>query len=185
MLVSLFRANPSAFSGNNMNRLRAGVVLAVPSAETAQAVPPAEARQTITAQSADFGAYRQRLAASTLATAPDAEANRRRSGGTVQASVEDKKQAANTSPDKLKLSKGGVAPPSAPGSAEDRMAGERQRQAEAARVAELKKNLNELQGSSERHRKLRPRRARRPPRPRPPPRLRLRARARHRRRLRS
>src|SRR5678815_5723987 len=27
MLVSLFRANPSAFSGNNMNRLKAGVVL--------------------------------------------------------------------------------------------------------------------------------------------------------------
>ena len=144
MLVSMFRANPSAFSGNNMNRLRAGVVLSVPTAEAAQGVPPAEARQTITAQSADFGAYRQRLAASTLGTAPDAEANRRRGGGKVQASVEDKKLAANTSPDTLKLSKGGVTPPSAPGSAEDRMASERQRQAEAARVAELNKNLNDL-----------------------------------------
>jgi len=143
MLVSLFRANPSAFSGNNMNRLRAGVVLSVPSAETAQAVPPAEARQTITAQSADFGAYRQRLAESTLGTTPDAEPNRRRGGGKVTASVEDKKLAANPTPDTLKLSKG-VTPPSAPGSAEDRMASERQRQAEAARVAELNKNLTDL-----------------------------------------
>jgi pilus assembly protein FimV len=144
MLVALFRANPSAFSGNNMNRLRAGVVLSVPSAETAQAVQPAEARKTIVAQSADFGAYRQRLAEATAGATAEAEPNKRRSAGKVQTAVEDKKLAANTSPDTLKLSKGGVAPPSAPGSAEDRLAGERQRQAEAARVAELNKNLTDL-----------------------------------------
>ena len=152
MLVSLFRANPSAFIGNNMNRLKAGVVLSLPSAETAQAIPEGEARQTITAQSADFGAYRQRLAASTLGTAPVAGPDRRRSGGRVTASVDDKKQPANPSPDKLKLSKGGVTPPSAPGSVEDRLSVERQRQVEAARVAELNKNLNDLkrlQGASQ------------------------------------
>ncbi len=144
MLVSLFRANPSAFSGNNMNRLKAGVVLSVPSAETAQAVPAGEARQTITAQSADFGAYRQRLAASTQGTAPVAEPSRRQSAGRVTASVDDKKQSASPTPDTLKLSKGGVTPPSAPGSVEDRLSTERQRQVEAARVAELNKNLNDL-----------------------------------------
>jgi pilus assembly protein FimV len=144
MLVSLFRANPSAFSGNNMNRLKAGVVISVPSAETAQAIPAGEARQTITAQSADFGAYRQRLAASTQGTVPVAEPNKRQSGGRVTASVDDKKQPASASPDTLKLSKGGATPPSAAGSAEDRLASERQRQAEAARVAELKKNVEDL-----------------------------------------
>ncbi|HEY2187750.1 MAG TPA: FimV/HubP family polar landmark protein, partial [Caldimonas sp.] len=144
MLVSLFRANPDAFSGKNMNRLRAGVVVSVPSAETAQAVPAGEARQVITAQSADFGAYRQRLAEATTGAAPEVEPNRRRSGGKVQASVEDKKLGGVTSPDQLKLSKGGATPPSAAGSAEDRMASERQRQAEAARVAELNKNLTDL-----------------------------------------
>jgi len=152
MLVSLFRANPGAFSGNNMNRLKAGVVLSVPSAETAQAIPAGEARQTITAQSADFGAYRQRLAASTQGTAPVAEPNKLQSAGRVTASVDDKKQPANASPDTLKLSKGGVAPPSAAGSAEDRLSTERQRQAEAARVAELNKNLSDLkrlQGASQ------------------------------------
>ena len=147
MLVSLFRANPAAFIGSNMNRLKAGVVLSVPSAETAQAVPAGEARQTITAQSADFGAYRQRLASSTLDSAPAAEPNRRQSGGRVQASVDDKKQSASTSPDKLKLSKGGARRPSAPGSAEDRLSRERQTPGvEAARVAELNRNLNDLKG---------------------------------------
>ncbi len=144
MLVSLFQANPSAFSGKNMNRLKAGVVLSVPSTETAQAVPPAEARQTIVAQSADFGAYRQRLAAATLGEAPEAEPNRRRSGGKVTASVDDKKQTTETSPDKLKLSKGGATSPSVAGSAEDRLSTERQRELEAQRVAELNRNLSDL-----------------------------------------
>ena len=36
---------PEAFIGDNMNRLKAGVVLSVPSAETAKAVTAAEARQ--------------------------------------------------------------------------------------------------------------------------------------------
>ena len=143
MLVSLFRANPNAFSGSNMNRLKSGVVLSVPSADAAQAIPPADARQTITAQSADFGAYRQRLAAATAGSEPAVEPNRRQSGGRVQASIDDKKQTASPSPDQLKLSKGAT-PPSAAGSAEDRLSTERQRQAEANRVAELNKNLNDL-----------------------------------------
>ena len=144
MLVSLFRANPSAFAGNNMNRLKAGVVLSVPSADAAQGVSPNEARQTITAQSADFGAYRQRLASSTLSAAPRTETSRRQAGGKVQAAVEDRKQAANPSADTLKLSKGGATPPSAAGSAEDRLSTERERQASAARVAELNKNVTDL-----------------------------------------
>jgi pilus assembly protein FimV len=151
MLVALFRANPGAFSGSNMNRLKAGVVLAVPSADTAQGIPPTEARQTITAQSADFGAYRQRLASSTLETTPRAEPSKRQGGGKVQASIDDKKQSTNPSPDQLKLSKGGVLPPSAPGSVEDRLSAERERQAAAARLAEVNKNvadLKKLQGTA-------------------------------------
>lgn len=143
MLVSLFRTNPSAFNGNNMNRLKAGVVLSVPSVQAAQGVSPDEARQTITAQSADFGAYRQRLASSTLTTTPRAETSRRQGGGKVQAAIEDKKQSTNPSADTLKLSKGGTTSPAA-GSAEDRLSAERERQASAARVAELNKNVNDL-----------------------------------------
>ncbi|MEO6361627.1 MAG: FimV/HubP family polar landmark protein, partial [Caldimonas sp.] len=140
MLVSLFRANPDAFVGSNMNRLKAGAVLSVPSAEVAQGVSGGEARQTIQAQSADFGAYRQRLASGALTPRPDASP--RQSGGKVQASVDDKKQSAAPTPDKLTLSKGSAASAAAGGEA--KLSAERERQAAAARVAELNKNLDQL-----------------------------------------
>ena len=106
MLVSLFRGNPQAFSGDNMNRLKSGAVLSVPSAAQAGAVSAAEAREVISAQSADFGAYRQRLATGTT-TEADATAGRQ-ARGQVQTQVDDRKQAAAPTPDRLKLSQGGL-----------------------------------------------------------------------------
>ncbi|MDQ6680945.1 MAG: LysM peptidoglycan-binding domain-containing protein, partial [Pseudomonadota bacterium] len=140
MLVALFRANPQAFIDSNMNRLKAGVVLSVPSANAAQAVSVTEARQIISAQSADFGAYRQRLAGGALAAKPEGSA--RQASGTVQATVDDRKQAAAPTPDKLTLSKGSVASPAA--APEDRISKDRERAASEARVAELSKNVNQL-----------------------------------------
>ncbi|MGH8796413.1 MAG: type IV pilus assembly protein FimV, partial [Caldimonas sp.] len=107
MLVALFRANPQAFMDNNMNRLKAGVVLAVPPGDAALSVDPTQAREIITAQSADFSAYRQRLAGAVVPAKP--EGNARQASGKVQASVEDRKQSAAATPDKLTLSKGSVA----------------------------------------------------------------------------
>ncbi len=138
MLVALFRANPQAFMDNNMNRLKAGVVLAVPPTESAQAVSPSEARQVITAQSADFGAYRQRLAGNV--SDAKAEGSARQASGKVQASVDDRKQAAATTPDKLTLSKGATANPAQ----EDRISRERERAASDARLAEIAKNVDQL-----------------------------------------
>jgi len=141
MLVSLYRANPDAFMGNNMNRLKAGVVLAVPSAQSAQGVSQADARTTIQAQSADFGAYRQRLAGSTAEAAPQGSA--RQAGGRVQASVDDRKQSATPTPDKLTLDKGTAAAQAASAAGAEQ-ARERERRAEATRVAELQRNLEDL-----------------------------------------
>ena len=146
MLVSLFRANPDAFIGNNMNRLKAGVVLSVPDAATAQKTTTAEARQTIVAQSADFGAYRHRLASSTVT--PREEPSPRQASGKVQASVEDRKQSTAPTPDKLTLSKGSAAA----SAADARLSAEREKQAAAARVAELNKNLTDLRGVQALHR---------------------------------
>ena len=138
MLVALFRANPQAFMDDNMNRLKAGVVLSIPSPDTAQAVPPSQARQVIMAQSADFGAYRQRLAGATIAAKPEGSA--RVASGKVQATVEDRKAGTAAAPDKLTLSKG-----SAAGAAQaDLISKERERAASAARVAELAKNVDQL-----------------------------------------
>jgi len=138
MLVALFRGNAQAFMGENMNRLKAGSVLTVPSAEAAQQISATEARQVIQAQSADFGSYRQRLAGA----APEAktEAPARQASGKVQAAVEDRKQATATTPDKLKLSQGALKA-SGP---EARVSKETEKKEAAARVAELARNVEEL-----------------------------------------
>ncbi|HSV33998.1 MAG TPA: FimV/HubP family polar landmark protein [Ramlibacter sp.] len=136
MLVALLRANPDAFIGGNVNRLRAGAVLEVPTAEQA-AVDPTDARQTLQVQSRDFNEFRRRLAEA-LPTQPVGQGDRQASGK-VQAQVEDKKPAA-TAPDKLTLSKGAV---QGKGS-EDKIARDRAAQDAATRVAELNKNISDL-----------------------------------------
>jgi pilus assembly protein FimV len=140
MVVGLYRANPEAFQGNNMNRLKAGVVLQVPSADKAQAVSTQEARQVIVAQSADFAAYRQRLA--TGVTESVKPAQERQAKGKVEAEVQDRKQSAAPSPDKLTLSKGGMS--SAQPGVEDKLAKARAQQETGTRVTELSRNLDEL-----------------------------------------
>jgi len=137
MLVSLFRGNPQAFIGDNMNRLKAGAVLNVPSADEAKAIASAEAREVIKTQSADFGAYRQRLAGNVPTT--KADEGGRQAKGKVQAAVEDRKQAAATSPDKLTLSQG--AKPAGP---EAQVSKATEKKEAAARVAELTRNVEEL-----------------------------------------
>jgi pilus assembly protein FimV len=140
MLVSLYRANSSAFIGNNMNRLKSGVVLTVPSSESTRAISSAEAREVIQAQSADFSAYRQRLAGAVTQTNVDTAP--RQASGKVEASVEDRKQAAAPAPDKLTLSKGATA--SQVPTPEDKISKDRANRESAARVAELAKNVEDL-----------------------------------------
>jgi pilus assembly protein FimV len=137
MLVSLYRGNPQAFIDNNMNRLKSGAVLSVPSAEEAKALSAADANQVIQAQSANFGAYRNRLAGGVLST--KTEGNSRQTSGKVQASVDDRQKGVATSPDKLTLSKGSSGA-SAPNPV-DKVAAQK---AEELRAAELAKNVTDL-----------------------------------------
>jgi pilus assembly protein FimV len=101
MLLALLRANPDAFVDNNVNRLKAGAVLKLPSAQDAQQTTSAEARQTIKAQAVDFAQYRSKLAAN----APSADLPKagRSAEGLVQSQVKDGNAA--PSQDKLTLSK--------------------------------------------------------------------------------
>ena len=141
MLVALYRANPVAFVESNMNRLKAGAVLAVPDADAAKAASAVEARQIIQAQSADFAAYRQRLAG--VAIPAEGAGSPRQASGKVQAAVDDRKQVSAPAPDKLTLSAGSASlKASAP---EERTSKEREAKDAAARAAELKKNVDDLQ----------------------------------------
>ena len=137
MLIAMLRANPNAFSGGNINRMKAGAVLDMSAASQASNVPPDEARRTVTAQSRDFGEYRRRLAEN----APSARlaAADRQAAGKLQANVEDRNAAA-VSPDKLTISQGTAAARAA----EEKLARDRQAQDGKSRVAELSKNITDL-----------------------------------------
>jgi pilus assembly protein FimV len=137
MLVSLYRGNPNAFMDNNMNRLKAGVVLDLPSQSTAQAISGAEARQVIQAQSADFNAFRRNLAGAAQKV-PSTEPSRQATGK-VEAAVTDRKaDAAAASADQLKLARGIAA------AQESKISKEAERKAADQRVAELARNVEEL-----------------------------------------
>jgi pilus assembly protein FimV len=138
MLVAMLRANPQAFVKGNINRLRAGAVLNIPTAQQAESIEPDEARQILTVQSKDFNEFRRRLAASAPAS-PEASADRKTSGA-VQTQVEEKKTA-GAAPDKLTLSKGTVQA-KAP---EDKLAKERSTKEATTRAEELSKNVADLE----------------------------------------
>ncbi len=140
MLVALYQANPQAFMGENMNRLKTGAVLQLPGAEAARVVPPVPARELIKAHSADFGAYRSRLAAKAQEAVSEPAASRQ-ARGQVQARVQDRKEDAALTPDQLKLSQGGVRAASSPEAALSRAAAAREA---AEREAELARNVQAL-----------------------------------------
>ncbi|MCA6216138.1 LysM peptidoglycan-binding domain-containing protein [Ideonella sp. B7] len=137
MLVSLYRGNPQAFAGKNMNRLKAGATLALPDAQTAGGISREEARQVIQAQSADFAAFRQRLAQG--APAVKSAEPERQASGKVEAAVQDRKAAASATADQLTLSRSAVKP-----GAEAKVSKDTERKAAEARVAELSRNVEEL-----------------------------------------
>ncbi|WP_371868906.1 FimV/HubP family polar landmark protein [Duganella lactea] len=150
MLVALYRANPEAFSGKNMNRLKSGEILSVPNAEQITAVGgEGEARSVVVAHAIDFNAYRAKLAGQVAASTATKETEpAQKASGKVTAKVEEKPSAANTAQDKLTLSKATTDKPQAGKTAavaEDKIARQKQAEEASARVKELEKNVNDLE----------------------------------------
>jgi pilus assembly protein FimV len=112
-------------------------VLKLPTAEQANALPPKMARRAVMAQAHNFNAYRHN-AAQNVRGIRMASAGRRASGG-VQAQVQESRASA-PSPDRLTLSRGG----SQAAGAETAAAQSRQARDQASRVAELQRNINEI-----------------------------------------
>lgn len=139
MLVAMLQANPNAFIDGNVNRIRAGAVVDLPSRAEASAVDASEARQTIAAQSRDFDEYRRRLAGAVPAAQVDTA--QREAAGRVQTEVQDRGAPAPSS-DRLTLSRpqGGAA---GTGN-EAQIAQQRQSSDAAQRSAELQRNIDEL-----------------------------------------
>jgi pilus assembly protein FimV len=150
MLVALYRANPDAFMGNNMNRLKSGQILSVPDSDAMRGTGAAEAHGMVVAHAADFNAYRNKLAGQVATSAPvRAPQAGQSAAGKVTAKVEERPTAANESQDQLRLSK--ALPSQAAGakgvttSTEDTIAREKALSDAQARVKELEKNVSELE----------------------------------------
>jgi pilus assembly protein FimV len=106
MLVALYRANASQFDAKNMNRIRAGKILRMPSQKEVDGVGQSEAVKEIHAQVADWNSYRQKLAsAAVLRNQP--QASEQVATGKLASSVADKAPVAKESAKEvLKLSRG-------------------------------------------------------------------------------
>jgi pilus assembly protein FimV len=153
-MVALYRANPSAFLGN-MNLVREGARLAVPSRADMAALPAAEATRELRMQSADFAAMRRRLAEG--AAQLDAPRSGQSASGALSGQVDDAAAAAAAG-DRLKLSKpaatasgstGSMGAPAANTPAEQRIAGEAALKESSARVLELERNIEDLRKALE------------------------------------
>lgn len=144
MVVALFRANPRAFINGNMNRLKAGAVLKLPTEPEAGDIPRREARNEVVAHTRAFDAYRRRLAEAAAATdTPPGDGQQQ--AGRISARVRDE-QVQDLGPrDQLTLTKPEAAvgqPPDA--AAEAEIARQRQLREAEDRLAQLRKNVDEI-----------------------------------------
>ncbi|NJA87979.1 hypothetical protein HCX48_01910 [Rhodocyclus tenuis] len=146
MLVGLFRANPEAFDGANMNRMQAGRILTIPSAEEAAALPDEEAKKIVVAQSANWEAYRRKLAQLAAKSAVKDDQDRQGATGRVTTRVEDKAAPASDTKDRLQVSKSESAAARAGAKAEEEAIAREKALKEAnERIVLLEKNVSDLQ----------------------------------------
>lgn len=148
MLVALFRENPRAFMGNNMNRMMAGKILTIPSRESVQAIAQDEALREVRAQAADWNAYRSRLAGVVADSAAREPGGKQEVSGRIAAKVEEPAPAVKPGEDQVKVAKTELATGGAPAAKlkeEDRVAKERALRESQQRTTELEKNVADLQ----------------------------------------
>ncbi|HEU5177062.1 MAG TPA: FimV/HubP family polar landmark protein, partial [Burkholderiales bacterium] len=143
MLIAIYRANQDAFIRENVNLVRAGRILNIPTAEEVGAVDTAEANKLVRSHMAEFREYRSRLAA--VPAPADATPGQRETPGAIQPKPEAPKPAAPT--DQVRLSKADPQKPGATAAArgDDAAARERALQEAQSRVKDLEKSVADLQ----------------------------------------
>jgi len=142
MLVAIFNNNKSAFIGDSMHRLKAGTILSIPDEETVAAVNERQARKTVSAQTADFNAYRQKLAAAAAGTEGHQEGASQAATGKIEAKVEEKTPAPAEGTDVVRISKAEANQINA--LKEDLAARDQALKEAQSRQAELEKNVADL-----------------------------------------
>ena len=157
MLVLLTRNNPDAFSGKNMNRLKTGKILQLPTADQFAGITEADAGKEVKIQARDWRAYRDQLAASAGQATPADQPAQQAVSGKVGANVEDKAASTKEQPKEvLKLSKNEPAAGTATGGdaksaarvhalEEEVVARDKAVKESGDRVAKLEKQITDLQ----------------------------------------
>ncbi|MDO8263968.1 MAG: FimV/HubP family polar landmark protein [Gallionella sp.] len=164
MLVALYRVNADRFDGKNMNRIKAGKILRLPSQGELDAVNQSDAIREIRAQTDDWNVYRQKLASAAAIRRQSQEAQQIATGK-ISSLVADKAPIVKESAKEvLKLSKGeapgdgtatgaGGKPESAQdkknATQEDAIAKSKALKEDQARTAMLEKNLKDMQRLAE------------------------------------
>ena len=139
LMIAIQRANPDAFSGGNINRLRAGATLSLPPASDAQGITQNNAVSEVRAQAASWRGYVARVADSVPNVAADRPTAR--ASGRVSGAVADTGTNA-ASGDKLKLSQGERGKQA---NTESKVAATKALKEEQSRAAQLEKTKQDLE----------------------------------------
>lgn len=139
LLAAFLRANPAAFTGGDINRLRAGAQVRMPSAEEANRWSPAQARALV-------GTPGRQSAGNSSSSSAAAAAPAKTAAAGVPASSNARSRQADAAPAVENQADRMAAASSTPASAHaSTQAAEREIAALAARIAELEQRLNALQ----------------------------------------
>jgi pilus assembly protein FimV len=137
MLLAMLKANPEAFIEDNVNLIKAGASLRIPTPDEAAQISRGEARQTVIAQTRDFAEYARRLAQSPMVIG---SRNTREMMGKVGVDVQNV-DGQSPQQDKLTLSKSQVKTDSA----EAMLAAQRESADKASQLESLNQNLKDLE----------------------------------------
>lgn len=133
LLVTMLRNNPRAFVDNNINRMKAGALVKLPTVEEARTVDRQEAKASIRLQAKDFDAYRAQLAGQIGQTKLADNSEREASGG-VKSQLKNNE---NPPADQLTLSKPGATDA-------DQVSQQLEKEQAEQRNQEVAKNVSEL-----------------------------------------
>ncbi|HKB59948.1 MAG TPA: FimV/HubP family polar landmark protein [Gallionellaceae bacterium] len=144
MLVALYRANERQFDGRNMNRIRAGKILRMPSEDAFDHLSNTEAVKVIRIQTANWNAYRQKLASVGTSVS---EQPKQRAGGKISTNVVDQtpvKKPGNNGT--LQISKGAApgAGSTAQQAKEQAVANKQAAAEDKTRIAQLEQQIQEM-----------------------------------------
>lgn len=154
MLVALYRENKAAFVKNNMNLLRTGQILKIPSAEEIGKIPQGDAQKEIRVQVADWKSYRDQLAGSAGASPASPKAGNEATGK-IAVAKPDKPAPAAATGDQLKIAKSDVSAKAGSAGAkgsqdqvnamkEELVAKENQTKEANSRVKDLEKQIGDM-----------------------------------------